>query len=147
MAGGKSYTRDELDHAKAAIGHQVAAYRELDAAIAGETPDPVALTALETFEPLFFSNLTLTLDRYFVDRSRMVAREDAKALNELELLVDSLINNGGLLRANDAVAFRPDDSVLELQIGDRIRLTAAQFERLAHACFEEIEAKFLATAA
>lgn len=147
MPGGKSYTRDELDSARAAIGHQVAAYRELDAAIAGKTPDPVALTALETFEPLFFGNLTLTLDHYFVDRSRMVAGEDAKALNELELLVDSLINNGGVLRANDAIAFRADDSVLGLQIGERIRLTAAQFERLANACFEEIQAKFLAPAA
>ena len=147
MPGGRSYTRDELDHARAAINHQVAAYRELDAAVTGDTPDAVELTALEAFSPQFFNHLTLALDRYFVDRSRLVTGEDAKALKELDLLVDSLLHNGGVLRADDAIEFRADKSILGLQIGDRIRLTAAQFERLANACFEEIQEKFLAAAA
>lgn len=147
MPGGRSYTRDELEHARAAIGHQVAAYRELDAAVTGDTPDAVELTALEAFAPLFFNHLTLALDRYFVDRSRMVTGEDARALNELERLVDSLLNNGGVLRADGAIEFRADESILGLRIGDRIRLTAAQFERLATACFEEIEAKYVVAVA
>ena len=147
MAGGKRYTRDELDQARAAIGHQVAAYRELDAAVTGDTPDAVELTALEAFEPLFFNNLTLTLDRYFVDRVREGIGKHGGALDELTLLVDSLMNNGALLRADDATVYRPDESVLGLHIGDRIRLTAPQFERLATACFEEIRARAVAAAA
>jgi hypothetical protein len=48
-----------------------------------------------------------------------------------------------VLRGNDVVKFDPGTSVLKLGIGDRIRLTGAQFERLAHAYFAEIEARFL----
>jgi hypothetical protein len=34
-------------------------------------------------------------------------------------------------------------AVVKLDIGDRVKLTAAQFERLAKAPFSEIESKFL----
>jgi hypothetical protein len=37
----------------------------------------------------------------------------------------------------------PDKSVVKLNIGDRIKLTSAQFERLAKAFFAEMESKFL----
>ena len=51
-------------------------------------------------------------------------------------------NNDGVLRGNNVITFVPDKSVTKLEIGDRIELTAAQFERLARAFFAEIEAKF-----
>jgi hypothetical protein len=37
----------------------------------------------------------------------------------------------------------PDESILKLEIGDRIRLSAAQFERLSRAFLDEIRAKFM----
>jgi hypothetical protein len=37
----------------------------------------------------------------------------------------------------------PDQSVVKLNSGNRIRLSAAQFERLSQAFFAEIESKFL----
>lgn len=37
----------------------------------------------------------------------------------------------------------PDQSVVQLQIGDPIRLTAADFERLSAAFFAELKRKFL----
>ena len=40
------------------------------------------------------------------------------------------------------ITFVPDKSVTKLELGDRIELTAAQFERLAKSFFAEIEAKF-----
>jgi len=40
-------------------------YRQLVKAIDGATSDPKVTAALEAFEPLFFSNMALVLDRYF----------------------------------------------------------------------------------
>ncbi|MGZ4277663.1 MAG: hypothetical protein ACXVFN_15315 [Solirubrobacteraceae bacterium] len=56
---------------------------------------------------------------------------------------DSLMNNDGVLRDNNVIKLVPDQSVLKLAIGDRIRLSAAQFERLSKAFFAEIESRFL----
>jgi hypothetical protein len=87
--------------------------------------------------------MTLVLDRYFVDRLRMVTGKDGNPLNEVELMSDSLMNNDGVLRGNNVIKLIPDQSVLKLNIGDRIRLSAAQFQRLSKAFFTEIESKFL----
>lgn len=131
MFGRKNYTREELDHAKAAVAHQLGAYKKLD----GAAPDG--------FEALFFNNMTIVLDRYFVHRLRMVTGKDGNPINEVEMLSDSLMNNGGILRANNVIKFIPDQSVTKLRVGDPIRLTADQFDRLSAAFFAEIERKFL----
>jgi hypothetical protein len=142
MLGRKNYTREELDHAKSAIAAQLAAYDTLTVA-ASAASDPKLATALEEFEPLFFNNLVLVLDRYFVHRLRVVTGKDSNPLNEVELLTDSLLNNGGVLRGNNVIKLVPEQTVVKLQVGDRIGLTAAQFEELSKAFLDEIEAKFL----
>jgi hypothetical protein len=136
MLGRKDFTREELDTAQTGIAERLAAWRRLDD---GE--------ALDAFEPLFFNSLLLALDRPFVHRLRMVTGKDGTPLNEVELLVDSLIYNGGLLRTNTAIRYVPEDSVLGLAAGDEIRLDAASFERLADAFFAELEAKYVGVAA
>jgi hypothetical protein len=100
-------------------------------------------SALEAFEPLFFNNMTLVLDRYFVHRLRVVTGKDGNPLNEVELMSDSLMNNDGVLRGNNVIKLIPDQSVLKLNIGDQIRLSAAQFERLSKAFLIEIRSRFL----
>ena len=142
MLGRKSYTQEELDHARTAIDEQLAAYRKLVEAIDDGAPDPRVTSALEAFEPLLFNNMTLVLDRYFVHRVRMVTGKDGNPLNEVELMTESLMNNHGVLRGNNVVKLTPEESVLKLDIGDRIRLSAAQFERLAKAFFADLEVKF-----
>ena len=72
-----------------------------------------------------------------------VTGKDGNPLNEVELVTESLMDNGGVLRGNNVIKLVPGESVLKLGIGDRIELTAAQFDRLAKAFFAEIEAKFL----
>jgi hypothetical protein len=57
-------------------------------------------------------------------------------------MADSLMNNDGVLRGNKVIKLIPDQS-MKLNIGDRIRLNAAQFQRLSKAFFTEIESKFL----
>ena len=53
------------------------------------------------------------------------------------------MNNDGVLRTNNVIKLILDQSVLRLNIGDRIRLSAAQFDRLSRAFFIELESKFL----
>jgi len=143
MLGRKNYTQEELDNAKAAVNKQIAAYKQLVKVIDGAPSDPKVASALETFEPLFFNNMIMVLDRYFVHRLRMVTGKDGNPLNEVELLTESLMNNDGVLSGNKVVKLVPEQSVTELNIGDRISLSGAQFERLAEAFFTEIERRFL----
>ena len=53
------------------------------------------------------------------------------------------MNNGGILRGNNIVRYIPADSVVKLKIGDRIRLTAGDFERPSAAFFVELDRRFL----
>ena len=110
MLGRKDYTPDELDHARSTIRVQLDAYKKLGA-LATAT-DPVAEAALQEFEPIFFNNLTLVLDRFFVDRLRLVTGKDTNPLNEVEMMCDSLMNNDGMLRGNSVIAYLADLSVL-----------------------------------
>jgi hypothetical protein len=143
MLGRKDYTQEELDHATTATGELLAAYARLVEAIGATTSDPEVRSALEAFEPLVFNDMALALDRRFVHRIRMVAGKDGNPLNEVELLSESLMNNGGVLRGNNVIRFAPDRSVLGLEPGDQIRLSAADFERLSKAFLAEIESRFV----
>jgi hypothetical protein len=141
MLGRKTYTQEEHDHAEAVIAEQLAAYERLVAAV--DASDPEVAAALEAFEPLLFNNMTLVLDRYFVHRLRGVTGKDGNPLNEVELVTESLMNNDGVLRGNNVIKYVPEESVLKLEIGDRIQLGAAQFERLTNAFLAGIQAKFV----
>ena len=143
MQGRKDYTKQELDRARTAIDRQLAAYKKLVKAIDASRSDGKVSSAIEAFEPLFFNNMTLVLDRYFVHRLRVVTGKDGNPLNEVELLAESLMNHEGVLHCNNVIKFVPDESVVKLKIGDQIELTGAQFERLAKAFFAEIESKFI----
>ena len=143
MLGRKDFTTDELDHARTAVAGQLAAYQNLVKAIDNAPQRAEAQAALAAFEPLFCSNMVLALDRRFVHRFRSVTGKDGNPLNEVELLADSMMDNDGELRGNSVIKFVPGESVLGLNIGDRISLTAADFERLATAFLDEIDRKFV----
>ena len=132
MLGRKDFTQEELDSAREAMTAQLAAFRQL-----GSTPEAAAL------EPVLFNNMALALDRFFVHRVRMVSGKDGNPLNELELITEALMNGGGVLRTNNVIKYVPEESVLKLQPGDRIELTADQFEALCGAFFAELDAKYV----
>jgi hypothetical protein len=142
MLGRKSYTQEELDNARAAVNQQLAAYRSLAAAVAAAGDDK-ATSALEDLEVPFSNGMLLVLDRFFVHRLRVVTGKDGNPLNEVELLVDSLLNNKGVFRGNNVVKLVPEESVVKVPFGAAVRLTADDFQRLATAFFAEIEAKFI----
>jgi hypothetical protein len=143
MLGRKDYTQDELDRATRAIDEQLAAYEQLAGAIAAAGPDPRVASALADFEPLFFNNMTLVLDRLFVHRVRLVTGKDGNPLNEVELMAASLIGNDGVLQGSSVIKLVPAETVVKLEIGDRIRLSAEQFTRLSRAFLAEIKARFV----
>jgi len=142
MLGRKSFKKEEIDTARAAIDKQLKAYRNVVAA-SDKAKDKDIGAALETFEPIFFNNMTLVLDRYFVHRLRSVTGKDGNPLNEVELLSASLMDNGGELRGNNVIKYDPESSVTKLKIGDKIRLSATDYRQLVSAFFADLEKKFL----
>lgn len=143
MLGRKDYTQDELDQASRAIKQQLSAYKKVVEAAGSAGDDPELSEALAAFERLLFNNMTLVLDRYFVHRLRASTGKDGNPLNEVELLADSLINNGGKFRGNNVIKYKPEDSVLKLEPGDQIELSATGFERLSKAFLSDLDAKFV----
>jgi hypothetical protein len=142
MLGRKDYRPEEVAGAQTVVKRQLAAYRTLAKAV-DQAADSKAAAALEALEPLLFNNMALALDRYFVHRLRMTTGKDGNPVNELELVSDSLMNNDGVLRGNNVIKYVPEQSVLKLDIGDEIKLSAADFDRLAKAFFADLEAKFV----
>ena len=140
MLGRKDYTRDEVDNGKAAVARQLAAHETLADAIGA---DKQAAAAFEAFDRLLFNNLTLMLDRLYVHRVRAVAGKDTNPLNEVELICESLMNNGGVFEPGTVVKYRQDESILKLAAGDEIRLSADDFDRLSTGFFTELEARFV----
>jgi hypothetical protein len=53
------------------------------------------------------------------------------------------LRGGAICSGNNVIKYIPEQSVVKLQIGDKIHLTAEQFERLSAAFFAELERKFL----
>jgi hypothetical protein len=73
----------------------------------------------------------------------MVTGKDGNPLNEVGMICDSLLNNNGILRDSNVIKYIPDPSVVKLNVGDKIRISAEEFERLSAAFFAELERKFL----
>ena len=143
MLGRKTFSREEVDHARASIDLQVAAYQKLVEAMSAATSDTSVDTARRAFEARFFNSLVLSLDRYFVHRIRPVTGKDGNPLNELEMLCDSLMNREGVLQPSKVIKLVPEKSVTKVGFGEQIQLTEDQFERLVAAFFVDLEAKFV----
>jgi hypothetical protein len=78
-----------------------------------------------------------------VHRLRIVTGKDGNPINEVELISDSLMNNDGVLRGSNVIKYVPEQSVTKLKVGDTIRLTEDDFERLSAAFLDELERKFV----
>ena len=139
MLGRKTFTQEELDGCRAALDEQLGAYTRL-AEAAGQNGGAAALA---DFDRPFFTNLVLVLDRWFVHRIRAVSGKDGNPLNEVELIADGLMLHDGTLPASTVIKHAPDRSVLGLEAGDRIALTADEFERLSAAFLAEIDKRFV----
>ena len=139
------YTPEHIAASRARVASQVAAYEHLLATARDQAgSDAAALdAAFAAFEPVFFNNMVLTLDSYFTHRARALEGKDGNPLNEVRMLCNSLVQNGGVLAADKTIRFKPDASVLGCEIGDEIQLTQADFGRLGDAFFAELESKYV----
>ena len=108
MLGRNSYEPEELETARSTVKKQLADWR--------------ASGAGGDLEATYFNSAVLALDRVFVHRVRTFTGKDTNPLNEVELLAESLMSNGGRLDAGTVVKYRPEASVLGLAPGDEIRL-------------------------
>lgn len=139
MLGRKTYTAEEIAGARRAVDQQLAAYRRLATAAAD---DPDVNDALDGFESLYFNNMLIVLDRYFIHRIRPVTGKDSNPLNEVELFSDSLMNNNGVLRTGTVVKYVQAQTIVKQAVGEEIRLTEATFDSLATAFLAEVERRF-----
>ena len=64
-------------------------------------------------------------------------------MNEVRMQIASLMNNKGKMAVDKTIKFDAANSVLKYEIGDKIKLTEADFTRLSSAFFVEIENKYL----
>ena len=134
-----TYPQDYIDECRSAMDAQLAAYRAVAAALGSDAAGGSALTS---FEPVFFGNLVLVLDQYFVHRTRAIEGKDGNPLNEVRMLAGSILTAGRVLAADKTIKYKPETSVLGLAIGDEIVLDDARFGELSKAFFAEIEQRF-----
>jgi hypothetical protein len=142
MLGVSTYSQDYIDACRAAVDAQLAAYADLASASASATAagDGAAIAA---FEPRFLNHMILALDFYFCHRLRGKEGKDGNPLNEVRVLGNSIMHDGAVLTADKTIKLRAATSVLGLEYGDPIRLSADDFARLAAAFFAELERRFV----
>lgn len=141
MLAVKTYDQDYIDDCRAQMEAQLAAYESLTSS-ARTAKASSARSVVEPFASLFFNNLILVLDSYFMHRTRAIEGKDGNPLNEVRMLGNSILHNHGVLCADKTIKYNPETSVLKLRIGDEIRLDKGQFVLLFKSYFSEIEHKF-----
>jgi hypothetical protein len=145
MLSVSTYSPEHVAASRARVASQIAAYRELaKTAHDRAEPDDAALdAAFAAFEPVFYNNMVLTLDSCFTHRARTQEGKDGNPLNEVRVLCNSLLQNGGVLTADRSINLKPATSVLGYEVGDEINVTEAAFVRLSEAFFAELETRFV----
>jgi hypothetical protein len=141
MTSTNRYDPSYVDACRASVERQITAYDALTQ-VARDLGEAPLHETLATFEPLFFTNMVLVLDAYFADRNQTMEGQDGGALGEVRLLRTSILENGGLLLADEAITDEPDGSLLHYAAGDVIALNESDFLHLSDAFFAAIEATY-----
>ncbi|GAB3566219.1 hypothetical protein [Spelaeicoccus albus] len=142
MLGRTNFTAAEIEHAKTTIDAQLKAYRAVADAAEINPNDEDLNAAVDDFNSVFFNNLALALDRFFVHRVRAVTGTDGNPLNELELICQSLMTNNGVFDTGTVIKYSQGASIVKLAPGDTIHLSVDDFTRLSAAAFIELDEKF-----
>ena len=129
MLGRNSYSSDDVEACRDTADALLAAWQ------ANEIED-------STLENLVFGQAVIALDAWFVHRLRGMEGKDANAMDEVRVLADSLIANGGVLRVEGPISWVPERTVLRLGVGDEVLVTADGYERLAAAYLSAMEAAY-----
>jgi len=73
---------------------------------AGTCQRRAAWLAIGSFEPVFYNNIVLIVDSYFVHRTRAVEKKDGNSLNEVRMLCDSMLHNNDVMRADRTIKYK-----------------------------------------
>jgi hypothetical protein len=98
--------------------------------------------SIDSFEPNFFHNMVLALDRYFVHRMRGLEKKDGNPLNEVRMLCDSIMINNNIMSLDNTIKYDPAKSVLKYKVGDEIKLNEKDFELISEAFFQKLKVNF-----
>jgi hypothetical protein len=144
MLSVSAYPQQYIDEARARVRVQVTAFAELAREVRGAGPSRSGsvAAALDALEPEYFANLVIALDSHFVHRSRGQERKDGNAMNEVRVLVNSIEQHDSVMTAEKGIRLDAARSVLGIEYGERVRIHADGFERLAAAFFEALEATY-----
>ena len=69
--------------------------------------------------------------------------KDGNPKNEVRVLCISMLENDGKLAVNKTIKLKAADSSLGYEVGDEIRVTAADFDRLSEAYYAAIEQAYV----
>ena len=144
MLAVNKFPQTYIDGCRSKVDAQISAYKDVVTAAkdldrsGGTRLDP----EIEAFEPVFFNNMVLLLDYYFVHRTRTLEKKDGNPLNEVRVLCDSMLTNVGIMAADKTIRLDPAKSLLGYQVGDKIKLNEGDFLLLSKAFFAEIENKY-----
>jgi len=133
MLGVRNYTKEYIDTCRKKVASDLSAYKKLASNV----------NSANGFESSYFNNMVLVLDHLFVHRLRVIEGKDGNPLNETRLIGDSLMMNKGVMGMDKTIKYDPTKSVLKYNVGDKIKITEADFAQLYKAFFAEIEAKFM----
>ena len=128
-----TYPTDYIASCRSGVDAQLTSFRQM---AAGKT------AKLAEFERQFFRHMLLALDHYFMHRTRAIEGKDGNPLNEVRMLCNAIMENGAVLQADKTIKYKPENTVLQIAVGDEVKLNADGFSKLAHAFFDEIEKKF-----
>lgn len=130
MLGRTSYSPDELESCRDAADALLAVWQ------ANDIHD-------ETLENLVFTQAVVALHAWFVHRSPELEGTSGNPMNEVRVLADSVIANGGVVRVEGPIRWVPERTVLRLAVGDEVVVTANSYERLAAAYLDAVSDTFV----
>ena len=134
-----SYSEVYVQLTAAKVESQLAACAALAASVKDNAKAEAALAA---FAPRHFNAMLLALDHHFMHRMRGAEGKDGNPINEVRMLVDSIMENDGVLKANSTIKYKAETSVAGIAVGDTVELNADTFGRLAKAYVVEIGKRF-----
>ncbi len=95
-----------------------------------------------TLESLVFGQAVVVLHTWFGHRRRELEGGDGNPMNEVRVIADSIVDNDAVLRVEGPITWVPERTVLRLDVGDDVQITANGFERLTAAYLAAIEATY-----
>ena len=135
------YAIDYVDACRPRFTILVSAFEALSSTVG--TTDSRQRMAMAAFEPHVFNNMLVALDAHFVNRASLTVQKEGNSLDEVRMLVTSIMSNDGVLTGDANIPHDPATSVLKLKIGDTIALDVSAFSELAAAFLAEITTRYV----